>query len=113
MTPVGLLCCTVLYMYVGVSHTVCDDKSVAENILTMFVCECLNMRLLMCVRVLYMYSDGYGAAAGTSQATPTTDEIGGGVFADGFSDMEGEDVIGDLETEVMKTVATVHTRTRQ
>ena len=35
----------------------------------------------------------------------------GGVFADDFSD-EGEDVIGDLENEVMKT-STTRTKTTQ
>lgn len=37
---------------------------------------------------------------------------GGGVFEDGFSDERDDDVIGDLESEVMKT-STTPTKTRR
>ena len=53
----------------------------------------------------------------TPQTTPTGSVEVGGVFADGFSEEEeeeeeeGEDVIGDLESEVMRS--TFRTRTRQ
>ena len=67
---------------------------------------------------LYIYSDG---ATTDDRATPPhqsgragrrmEEEENGGVFAEGFSD-EGEDVIGDLESEVMRT-ATPHVRVRQ
>ena len=52
-----------------------------------------------------------GGDRATPQATPTTVEENGGVFVGEFSD-DGDDIIGDLENEVMKS-ATVFPRTRQ
>ncbi|CAI8051833.1 eIF-2-alpha kinase GCN2 [Geodia barretti] len=51
-----------------------------------------------------------GGDRATTQATPTTLEENGGVFVGEFSD-DGDDIIGDLENEVMKS-ATIFPRTR-
>ena len=52
-----------------------------------------------------------GGDRATPQTTPTTLEENGGVFVGEFSD-DGDDIIGDLENEVMKS-ATIFPRTRQ
>lgn len=58
---------------------------------------------------------GVDVDRGSSKATGDVGERGtegGGVFEDGFSDERDDDVIGDLESEVMKTSSTP-TKTRR